>query len=468
MIGINPRSFRRFAPLVVAGTVALTASADAGVYRLRRMVVVGDSILAGFGSGGLVTRGATGQRDDAPALIARQAHVKFPQATMSGPGVPPPLVIDDRNGNGVLDAGEIARRAKGVGFRKAPSQASRNLAVPGESLESVFETLSADDVAKGLVKNDISGRDILKFLILGLPLRDDAVSQLTRADDLGGSIMLVWLGNNDVLPMATRTNPAAATDTPMEFGTKYRQFLNRLVDSGTTDFVVANLPDVTQIAALRPASTDVTSCTAADNSVVPVAPDALLSIGLDPAKLPVPPCGKVLDDTERATARATVMAYNVEIAAAIEDVAVNRNVNIAAVDMFALFDRIATTGYDVYGDGQLVLTNQYLGGLFSLDGVHPTRTGQALLANAFIDAINLKFGEIIPPVDVGAIAAKDPLVNNRYRSTSPPPFGLLGNQNVDVEGALDNALDDLRDAARDVFFDLRRKIRDVFRKINPF
>ena len=32
-------------------------------------------------------------------------------------------------------------------------------------------------------------------------------------------------------------------------------------------------------------------------------------------------------------------------------------------------------------------------GIFSLDGVHPTRTGNALIANAFIDAINTRFGE---------------------------------------------------------------------------
>lgn len=37
-------------------------------------------------------------------------------------------------------------------------------------------------------------------------------------------------------------------------------------------------------------------------------------------------------------------------------------------------------------------------GLFSLDGVHPNPRGQALIANAFIKAINAKFNSTLPPV----------------------------------------------------------------------
>ena len=47
--------------------------------RLRRMVVIGDSLLAGFSNGGLVARGLAGQRHGAAALIARQAGVDLPQ-----------------------------------------------------------------------------------------------------------------------------------------------------------------------------------------------------------------------------------------------------------------------------------------------------------------------------------------------------------------------------------------------------
>ena len=43
------------------------------------------------------------------------------------------------------------------------------------------------------------------------------------------------------------------------------------------------------------------------------------------------------------------------------------------------------------------------GGLFSLDGVHPTSRGQGIIANEFIKVINTKWGTSIPLVNVSQI-----------------------------------------------------------------
>lgn len=51
----------------------------------------------------------------------------------------------------------------------------------------------------------------------------------------------------------------------------------------------------------------------------------------------------------------------------------------------------------------------FLGGFFSLDGLHPTNTGYALLANVFIDRMNAALNTKIADVDVSAVAAVDPL-----------------------------------------------------------
>ncbi|HYV62622.1 MAG TPA: hypothetical protein VE958_08100 [Bryobacteraceae bacterium] len=56
------------------------------------------------------------------------------------------------------------------------------------------------------------------------------------------------------------------------------------------------------------------------------------------------------------------------------------------------------------------LSTEFLGGVFSLDGIHPTYTGHALIANEFIRALNTQFAAGIPPVSVGQVAASDPLV----------------------------------------------------------
>src|SRR5438067_10403024 len=283
----------------------LVADAHAGVFRLPRTVVVGDSLLAGFGSGGFVGVGRPGQVDSAPAFIARRAHVRLPLPFMTAPGVPPPLVIVDANRNGRLDRGEVRRTSGGLGFRADSDKTARNLAVPGEDTGSVFEKIAAEDVAGELVTGDVKGRDVLKFLILGLPLRPESVSQVSRARELHPSFLLVWIGNNDVLDMATDTNPGAVTLAPQASGGRFHALLDALADT-QAGMAVANLPDPTGIAALRRAAGEVASCRTTAGATEPVAADDLLSIDLDPRQLPAPPCGKVLDSAEQARVRASV------------------------------------------------------------------------------------------------------------------------------------------------------------------
>src|SRR5262249_34239124 len=238
--------------------------------RLYHMVVIGDSVLAGFASGGLIRRGRMGQRDSAPALIARQGGAKLTLPNMSPPGFPPPLVIADRNRNGVLDPGEVRRRARSIGFRNRVNDEAQNLAVPGERVSTVLDRIRVTDVIGDAIDGNVSGRDVMKAVIVGLPLDDDPQSQITRAQDEQPTLLLVWLGNNDVLGSVTRANPSAAVATPTEFGTQYRAFLNALADTGAPAMVVANLPDVTRLPQLRRAAGEVTQCHDDAGAVRPV------------------------------------------------------------------------------------------------------------------------------------------------------------------------------------------------------
>ncbi len=312
-------------------------------------------------------------------------------------------------------------------------------------IRSVFQTTAPGTITEQLLSGSADGRELMKFAIVGLPVRSEGVSQLTRIQEIRPTFLLVWIGNNDVLPMATRTDPGSVTMTAAEFGQRYRQLLNALADTGTGGMAVANLPDVTALAALRPARTDVTTCRAEDGSVSAVAPDDLIAIDLSRDRLPEPPCGRVLDAAEQAAVRATVMRFNDEIASAVADVEASRGVPIALVDVFALFDRLRGGGVDG-------VTSRYLGGVFSLDGIHPTRTGQALIANAFIDALDARFGESIPEVNVARVAARDPFVGNRFRPVDEPPFGVVASEDVDelFDGAFRRIERDRRRLARDL------------------
>ena len=448
---------------VVIGSISVVLAAAVPPARaqatvdLGRIVVVGDSVLAGFASGGLVRRGRMGQRDSAPALIARQAGASLPLPLMSRPGFPPPLVIADRNRNGVLDPGEVRRRTGGIGFRSQPGREAHNLAVPGERVSTVLDTVDVGEVATDTITGDASGRDIMKAVIVGLPLEDGSVSQVTRVRDLDPTLLLVWLGNNDILGSVTRANPSAGTSTPTEFGAQYRRLLNALADTGAP-MVIANIPDVTGLPVLRRAADEVASCRAEDGSGRPVAASDLLSIRMDRSLLPVPPCDRVLDSAEQAFVRETVVAFNREIAAAAADVELRRGVPIVLVDAFALFDAFREQGVDVRGDGSLVLTTRYLGGLFTLDGVHPGRTTHAIIANAFIDAMNARFGTSLNRLDLAAVAARDRFVGNRFQPSGEPPFGLIAKD----EDVVDEALATIEDHADDVLDDLEDRFDDLF------
>ncbi len=455
--------------VIVSAVVAVAIAAppsDAARARFRRIVVVGDSLLAGFGSGGYVDRGRPGQEDSAAKVFARRARAALPLPRIGRPGLPPQLTIADDNQNGALDSGEVRRSATGLGFRTNPDTRVQNLAVPGEDLTSVFEEISPGDVAGRILSGQsVSGPETLKLAILGLPLRGGSVSQVSRARELQPSFLLVWLGNNDVLGMATRTDPAAESLTVAEFGERFRRLLGMLADTGAP-MAVANLPDVSGISALRRAAGDVSACRNGDGTLEPVAPDDLLSIDLDRDLLPTPPCTKVLSVVERATVRAAVEARNAEIAAAIAEVEAARGVPIALVDVFSLLDAASNPGVDIDGDGVPDLNTRYLGGIFSLDGIHPTRTGHALIANAFIDAVNARFGESIPHASVARIAARDPLVGNRFRPRGEPPFGLLGGAGDEVEAFRDDLSSEIEGRIDDIRKHLvRDRIDDLLGKL---
>jgi len=72
--------------------------------------------------------------------------------------------------------------------------------------------------------------------------------------------------------------------------------------------------------------------------------------------------------------------------------------DLALVDTYAKFEELNNGG--ITQDG-ITFTSDYItGNAFSLDGVHPTGQGYALIANFFIEAINAKYGAALGEVNV--------------------------------------------------------------------
>ena len=100
-----------------------------------------------------------------------------------------------------------------------------------------------------------------------------------------------------------------------------------------------------------------------------------------------------LTATETAEVKAATDAFNASIASLAS------SKGLAFVDANAILVQVSNGGLAVNG---YTMTSTYVtGNSFSLDGVHPSPKGYALIANKFLEAINAKYGSNLKGVNLG-------------------------------------------------------------------
>ncbi len=123
-------------------------------------------------------------------------------------------------------------------------------------------------------------------------------------------------------------------------------------------------------------------------------------VGADPTKIngiTVPLSDRyVLMPTEIAEIQGRTIAFNATIKAAAD----GSSGRIALADVNAIFTALVVAKAGVYNGVTITPSFAPPTGAFSEDGVHPNSRGYAFMANIFIDAINAKFGAVIPKVDI--------------------------------------------------------------------
>lgn len=102
----------------------------------------------------------------------------------------------------------------------------------------------------------------------------------------------------------------------------------------------------------------------------------------------------VLLPSEVAEIEVATTAYNLSIEAAA-----TAN-NLAIVDAKTIMDQLGKPN-GIVGNGFTLTSTFVTGGAFSVDGIHPSPRGYALIANKFIEAINSKYGSNIKAVNLG-------------------------------------------------------------------
>jgi len=362
---------------------------------LSRMVVVGDSLSAGFENDSLWD---AQQVHGWASVLADQAQVPLVLPLIASPGIPNHLELMSATFPPII----IPVPGPASPGRDDPFAQATDLAVPDAVLQDVLTTQPSLPI------------DDFTDLILGLPGLEAAppisLSQVQWAQALRPSIVFAWIGNNDILGAATATNPFGATSLS-SFNSNYSKMLNELAATGAT-LVVANIPDVTVAPFFTPASTIAEETglplfvigpilgIGPGDYVLPAGIALIPTILANPSLGPLP-SSDVLRFLQVLEVRALIDGYNLIIAVhAHEHGAV-------LVDIHSLANQLRSQGVEANGQH---LTTAFLGGLFSLDGVHPTNTGYAVIANRFITTLNQTRGTSIPLVNINTMASGDPLV----------------------------------------------------------
>jgi hypothetical protein len=425
-----------------------TPPVETGRADFTRLVAIGNSLTAGFSNNGL---NEIHQRRSYAALVAGQVGkeilsrnvttAQVGQYVIPGYGAPgssgtlelislvPPNIVE------IPEPGNPVNLAYPAAYNQ--------LAVPGANVDDVLHTVTK------------ASNPLYDLILRG------GGTILQQASALQPTFILLWVGPNDVLGAAldgtiTKLTPLAS------FESDYRSLLDQLEAIPThPDMVAANIPDVTDIPFVTTVPPFVVDPTTNEPVRNPLTGGLIPLIGPDgPLALPGPgtpgdfvtiraipllrqgyglppgipgangqplPDAVVLNRSEAGAIQQQVDDMNGFIA----DEAAARGFPV--VDINVLLTKVNSPGIEYGGihyDATFVT-----GGIFSLDGFHPTDVGQIVVANAFIEAINRGYDASIPLVDASGIMGVDftPL-------QSAPGAWWLGPETAAAVTAMENSV----------------------------
>lgn len=409
---------------------------NGGTADFTTFISVGNSLTAGYSNGGLYEEV---QKTAFPALI----HSQISKVTTTG-SFTTPLIEGGYSTPGTteLGFGPDCTNTVGLGPKAradnsltayGPSSASsiNNYGVPGIRLDQInlvgLGTAAGNPFFARITSNSFA----------------TYIDEVSNADP---TFFTFWLGNNDVLGYAA--NGGEQGSDLITTSTVFNDNLTISLDSLTKDGakgVIANLPSITaapyfstvpakglpltsptQVAQLQAAyaaynvgakafGLDTFSFALGANYFVieepkaaytalgnirPIKPNelVLLTVPQDSIKCaqwgsakPIP-AKYVLDQLEINKINTAVDDYNEMIATAAKDN------NLGLVDINTLMNTLNNKGLNFDG---IEFTTEYVsGGAFSLDGIHLTARGNAIIANEFIKTINRHYSAKIPSVSV--------------------------------------------------------------------
>ncbi|MEJ2635293.1 MAG: SGNH/GDSL hydrolase family protein [Calditrichia bacterium] len=384
---------------------------------LSKMAAVGNSLTAGFQSAGLKKEF---QEHSYPNLIAKQmGNNDFQMPLISDPGIgtssvaagyaSTPLTLTS-GGAIVYDSIPLAQAA-GLPSNTTLARPYDDMAVPGATLHDIlYATTPTSSSNPSNLFFQIILRNVPTAEVTYPPFGN--MTAIDQALLLNPSLLLLWIGNNDVLGAAlSGTAVVGVTITPQaDFEADFNQLIAKIRSNNpNTQIVLANIPNVTNIPyvnTIPPVVIDintfqpvlingqpvpwVTEETGVEYVLLSAIDELKAGIGV-PAALGgtgTPLGGQyTLTSAEVQTIANAVSGFNSYIAG-LGIPYMNSNKLLSDLDNGNI------TGFS--GDFVLLAPGNTA---FSLDGVHPNNAGYALVANEFIKVINTTYNLGIPEID---------------------------------------------------------------------
>jgi len=391
-----------------------------GTADFSRYIAVGNSLTAGYADGGLYLEG---QQNSYPEMLAGQM-----KAVGGGEFFTPFFNANQADGSGYKKLTGFTNGSPVIG--DVPQQAVRGqITVPDFGNVVLFTKYTGDinnygvpGIKLGLITYAPYG-NLNGFFERMLPgaAPTNTTTYLDFVTSKPWTFFSMWLGNNDILGYAT-TGGASAAEQPTPkatFAALYNVAATKLTSTGAKG-VVGTIPDIlstplfttvnvdtllkrVRVAAptvnalfIRTGAGAVRAATLQDYFLLTISTANVIGVptnGVPYGLSPLNPIESkwVIDPGEAAIINDYVATYN----ATIKSVAESKG--LAVMDAYAILKE--------YGAGKAVngveVSNKFItGNLFSLDGVHLTPFGYAIVANEFIKSINGKYGSSIPIVDI--------------------------------------------------------------------
>lgn len=397
-------------------------SADKGSLDVSKYVAIGNSITSGYADAALYY---DGQLVAYPNLLAEQFRLigggefKQPLVPMSSVGVggPPSLNarlilgsrMDCKGVAGLSPLPVAAAGDQGIFAVNISSQGPfQNLGVPGaKSFHVPYKGYGTVNPFFGRMVADPSN-----------------VSMLSEAASQQAGFFSLFIGNNDVLSYALAGGAADSITAPPVFNASIDGIVNTMTAGGAKG-VIGNIPDITNLPYFTTipynglvltrqgqvdslnfayAQAGISFALGANAFVMSVSappfvrkmkPGELVLLSTPQDSLKCAGWGSkkalgnryVLSETEVAAIQNAVAGFNGKLKSVAD------SKGLAFVDVNAF---MAACKKGIVYNGITISTAFVSGGAFSLDGVHLTPLGNAMLANEFIKSINTTYGSTIP------------------------------------------------------------------------